>query len=54
MLDSDRTVYTYDIGFEGLVEGEFAIITFDTTKFMSNYLHPFKDKTAIEFIFFED
>jgi hypothetical protein len=36
LLDSDRTVYTYDIGFEGLVEGEFAIITFDTTKLLLN------------------
>lgn len=53
LLDSDRIFYTCDLGFEGLVEGGFAIITSDIKKFMSNYLYPFNDKTAIEFIFFE-
>lgn len=34
-----------------LIEGDEETITFDTTKLMSNYAHPFKDKTGIDFIF---
>ena len=37
-----------------LIEGEEETITFDTTKLMSNYAHPFRDKTGIDFIFSAD
>lgn len=37
-----------------LVVGDLETITFDTTKLMSNYAHPFRDKTGIDFIFSAD
>ena len=37
-----------------LIEGEEETITFDTSKLMSSYAHPFRDKTGIDFIFSAD
>ena len=37
-----------------LIEGDEETITFDTSKLMSNYAHPFRDKTGIDFIFSAD
>ncbi|SDR78875.1 Por secretion system C-terminal sorting domain-containing protein [Polaribacter sp. KT25b] len=34
-----------------LVEGDLETITFDTSKLISSYLHPFKDRTGIDYIF---
>lgn len=58
-----KTEYTYDangnvitqkdyyLDDNVLVEGDLETISYDTSKLMSNYSHPFRDKTGIDYIF---